>query len=135
METMEPKIKTMVEPTTANLKEAVKQIRKFADEKGYRIIGEILENDLKFETKSTQKTCRDYLTKMKEKMGMSIANRFLHFLHKKVYKIEKAAPFVEYSEKELKIKLARVAWRNSMKKTEDLMIEYKKEKGDFYKTK
>ncbi len=135
METMEPKIKTMVEPTTANLKEAVKQIRKFADEKGYRIIGEILENDLKFETKSTQKTCRDYLTKMKEKMGMSIANRFLHFLHKKVYKMEKAAPFVEYSEKELMIKELRKSWKRLAKEANLWMIEYKKEKGDFYKTK
>lgn len=63
---------------------------------------------------------------------MSNANRFLHFLYKKLYKLDKA-PYVEYSERELKIKEAKKAWKKVKLEAEKLQKEYKDTKGDFYK--
>lgn len=65
---------------------------------------------------------------------MALANQFLHFLYKKVYKMTEV-PRVEYSEKELKIKAAQKAWKQSVKVMKDLREAYKLEKGTFYKQK
>lgn len=64
---------------------------------------------------------------------MSVANRFLHFLFKKVLKVENA-PYIDYSEKELKIKEAKNAWRKMKIEAEKLQEAYKLEKGTFYKS-
>lgn len=130
-----------IEATSQNVQTSITAIKKYAEEKGYQIIGEfkkeglisgLLGSKLTFESKSQEKVLRNYLTKFDKKPGMATANRLLHFLYKKVYKLDKA-PYVEYSEKELKIKSARKAWRKSLAETEALMKVYKEEKKDFYK--
>jgi hypothetical protein len=131
MEIMETK---QIEATKANVELAINNIKKYAEEKGYQVKGDFTSGDLKFESKSKEKVCRNYLWRLDKKMGMSVANRFLHFLYKKVYKTE-TAPSIDYSEKELKIKEARKAWRKLKEEAEKLQAAYKLEKGTFYKQK
>ncbi len=130
-----------VEATKANVDAAVNNIKKYAEEKGYQIIGEfkeegflskLLSKDLEFDSQNKKKVCRNYLTLLERKMKMSTANKFLSFLYKKVYKLEKA-PKIEYSEKELKIKESRKAWKKVQIEADKLLAAYKLEKGDFYK--
>ena len=124
-----------IEATSQNVENAIASIKKFAEEKGFQIIGDIEQRSwqlLKFESKSQEKVLRNYLTKLDKKPGIALINRMLHFLYKKIYKLE-TAPQIEYSEKELKIKAARKAWRKSLAETEALMKAYKEEKGNFYK--
>ena len=137
METMKT---TTVEATKVNIDKAIDEIKKYANDNGYQIIGDfkkegflsnLLGSGPKFESKSQEKVCRNYLTRLERKMGMATANKFLHFLYKKVYKME-TAPRIEYSEKELQIKAARAAWRKSMAETEKLRVAYKEQKKGFY---
>lgn len=118
--------------TLENVVESVEKIKKFADEKGYSIIGDPAITQLAFDSKSQEKVCKNYLWRLDNKMSMAVANRFLHFIFRKVKKADKA-PYVEYSEKELKIRAARKAWRASMIEAERLRMAYKTEKGNFYK--
>lgn len=139
METMNT---TKIEATSENVLNATNAIKKFAEEKGYQIIGEFkkdsflstfISSKLKFESKSQEKVLRNYLTRFDKRPGMAIANKLLHFLYKKVYKTSEPAPRVEYSEKELKIKALRKEWRKLMAETEKARLAYKEIKGDFYK--
>lgn len=134
-----------LEATSNNVAKAIESIEKFAADKGCQIIGDLKEKkqgflsgifnlNLNFESKSKEKVLRNYLTRLEKKIGMATANKFLHFLYKKVYKLE-TAPKVEYSEKELKIKAARKAWRIALETSKKAEEAYKLEKGDFYKTK
>jgi len=127
--------------TKENVEIAINKIKEFATEKGYQIIGEfkkegvlstIFGSSLKFESKSKEKVLRTYLWRLDQRVTMAQANKFLHFLYKKVYKLD-SAPRIEYSEKELKIKEARKAWKKVQAEAEKLLLEYKNEKGDFYK--
>lgn len=139
METMNT---TKIEATSENVLNATNAIKKFAEEKGYQIIGEFKKDSflstfigskLKFESKSQEKVLRNYLTRFDKRPGMAIANKLLHFLYKKVYKTSEPAPRVEYSERELKIKALRKEWRKLMAETEKARLAYKEMKGDFYK--
>ncbi len=131
-----------IEATKANVELAINEIKEYSQEKGYQIKGEFKQDGffknllggskLKFESKSQEKVCRKYLWRLEKKMGMSTANRFLHFLYKKVYKLDQA-PYIEYSEKELKIKEARKAWKKMQIEADKLLAAYKEEKGSFYK--
>jgi len=141
MEIMESK---QIMATKENVELAINNIKKYAEEKGYQIKGEFKQegflsslfgsSKITFESKSKEKVCRNYLWRLEKKMGMSIANRFLHFLYKKTYKLEQA-PKVDYSDKEIKIQEARKAWKKLQKESELLMAAYKAEKKDFYKVK
>jgi len=133
MEIMETK---QIAATKANVELAINNIKKYAEGKGYQVIGDFSDRgpgELTFESKSKEKVCRKYLWRLEKKMGMSCANRFLHFLYKKVYKFDKA-PKVEYSEKELKIQQARRAWKKMQIEAEKLQAAYKLEKGTFFKS-
>ena len=141
MEIMETK---QIEATKENVELAINKIKKYAEEKGYQVKGEFKQDGffanllgsskLKFESKSQEKVCKNYLWRLDKKIGMSVSNRFLHFLYKKVYKLDKA-PCIDYSEKELKIKETRKAWRKIKEEAEKLQAAYKLEKGTFYKQK
>lgn len=129
--------------TKENVELAINTIKNYANEKGYQILGEfkkegllsgVFGSSLKFESKSKEKVLRNYLWRVENKPGMAIANKFLHFLYKKVYKLDES-PRVEYSEKELKIKAAKKAWKKIQLEADALRLAYKTEKGDFYKTK
>lgn len=133
---------TKLEANKANIDAAITSIINYANSKGYQIVGDFkkegflsnLFSGLKFDSKSQEKVLRNYLTRLDKKVGMALANRFLHFLYKKVYKMTEA-PRVEYSEKELKIKAAQKAWKQSLETMKKLHEAYKLEKGDFYKKK
>lgn len=138
METMKT---TKIEATKSNVERAIAQIEQYTKDKGYQIIGEfkkdgflskLFDKNLTFDSKSQEKVLRNYLTRVDKKVGMALANKFLHFLYKKVYKMD-SAPRVEYSEKELKIKAAQKAWKQSIETMKKLREAYKLEKGDFYK--
>lgn len=139
METMKT---VVIEATKENIDKAINDIKKHASDKGYQFLGEEKKDGLlsglfggdkpKFESKSQEKVCQNYLRRLERKVCMSTANKFLHFLYKKVYKLD-AAPRVEYSELELRIRTARKAWRTSMAETEKLRLVYKEVKGNFYK--
>ena len=129
-----------IEATKANIETAIDNIKKYASDNGYQIIGDfkkegflsnLLGTGPKFESKSQEKVCRNYLTRLERKMGMALANKFLHFLYKKVYKMD-TAPRIEYSEKELQIKAARKAWRKLLDESEKAMKAYKEQKKGFY---
>jgi hypothetical protein len=131
----------LVEATNENIEIAFSEIKKYAAQKGYQIIGDMnmprnifgASKSLKFDSKTQQKVLRRYLTRINRKIGMEITNKFLHFLFKKIYKLDTSAPCVQYSEKELKIKNARKAWKKAAAEAEKLRVAYKAEKGDFYK--
>lgn len=121
--------------TKANVELAINNIKNYANEKGFQLIGNFSDRgpgELTFESKNKEKVCRNYLWRLEKKMGMSVANRFLHFLYKKAYKLDEA-PKVDYSEKELKIKEARKAWKKMQAEAEKLQAAYKTEKGTFFK--
>ncbi len=137
---------TYVEPTEANVKATIEKIKLFASENNYQIktpfpdptniIGSIFKKGLalRFESKSLQKVCRNHLTRVDKKIGLRTVNKFLHFLYKTIYKTD-AAPHLDYSEKELKIKALKKSLNKARAEAEKLRLEYKKEKGDFYKKK
>jgi hypothetical protein len=137
---MENKVKTYVEPTEANVAEAISAIAEFAKQNEYQIKGELkmptnmfgMTKSLEFESLSKKKVLRDYLTRLNRKMSLRNANRFLHFLFKKIYKLDEA-PKVDLSEKEVKIQAAKKVWKETAKAAELLRLAYVTEKGDYYK--
>lgn len=130
----------LVEANTQNIEKTFALISQYADAKGYRIIGDMklptnllgLNKSLAFESNRQKKLLRSLMTRLDKKVTMRLANLFLHFLFRKVYKLDKA-PYVELSEKELKIQSLRKSWKKAFAESEKLRLEYRKEKGDFYK--
>ena len=139
---MEKQVKVYVEPTEANVESAIKAISEFAIKNNYQVKGNLklptnmvgITKSLKFDSTSIKKVLRDYLTRLDRKMSLRNANRFLHFLFKKIYKLDEA-PKIELPEKELKIQAAKKVWKEAAKKAEELRLVYKTEKGDYYKKK
>ena len=118
------------------------KIQEYADAKGYVVKGELLiptnkigmNKSLSFDSKRQKKTLRNYINRLHKQVNMPTANKFLHFLFKKIYKLDDA-PSVEYSEKELKIQSLRKQWKKAFAESEKLRVAYRQEKGDFYKKK
>lgn len=139
METMKT---TKIEATKANIDKAINDIQKYAASKGYQFLGELKKDGIlsslfggdkpKFESKSQEKVCNNYLSRLDRGVRMSTANRFLHFLYKHVYKLE-TAPRVDYSQRELEIRASRKAYVAAKVEAEKLRLKYKEIKGDFYK--
>lgn len=121
-----------VEATKENVEVVFNKIKLYADEKGYTFNETTKRGELKFDSGKQKKVCNNYLTRIERKIGMGVANQFLHFLYKKIYKLE-TVPYVQYSEKELKIRETRKAWKKSLVETEKLLATYKETKGDFFK--
>lgn len=135
------KYASLLEANTANIESTFKKIQEYSDAKGYRIKGNLKQptnligmSKLSFDSNKKKKVLRNYINRLDKKMNLSTINRFLHFLFKKIYKMD-AAPSVELSEKEIKIQSLRKAWKKAFDESEKLRIEYRKEKGDFYKNK
>lgn len=139
---METKNVQLIAADVNGIQGAFKKIEEFVKERGF-----LLEGDLKlptnligitkkpeYETKGRMKVVRTYINRLDNKVSMSQANRFLHFLFKHIYKLDQA-PKIEYSKKEQKIKELGKAWRKLNKEAEAARIQYVLEKGDFYKQK
>ncbi len=139
---MKTTFKKTIDATKENIAVAITTIEKFATDNGYQIIGEFTKekfltklfggNKPSFTSKCQEKACRNYLFQIDKKPGMRVINQFLHFLYKRVYKLDNA-PKVEYSDKELKIKSARASWKKAHAEAEKLLATYKEEKVGFYK--
>lgn len=140
---MKTEFKTLVEPTVDNIEATFGGIIEWVNSKGYRIEGVLKlptgfwgnANSPRFESKSQKKVVMHYMGKLEKEVSMATANRFLHFLFKRVYKLDAPAPRVNYSEKECKIKAARKQYKDSLEATKKLYAQYKEIKGDFYKSK
>lgn len=139
---METKNIVLLEANTSNIENTFKKIQQFVTDNNYRIEGELkmptnfigLNKSLKFESKRQMKVARNYINRLDKKINISTANKFLHFLFKKIYQLEKA-PKILLSEKEIKIQDARKAWKKAAAEAEKLRLTYRNEKSDFYKPK
>ena len=144
METTNQKHTTLLEVNAENIQATFDKINAFANEKGYRIDGDLklptnligMTKSMSFDSGKQKKVLRNYINRLHKKVTMGNANCFLHFLFKKVYKLDASnSPSVEYSEKELKIQSARKAWVKARNEAEKLRLAYRAEKVDFYKKK
>jgi len=132
----------LLEANSENVEMIFNKIRDYANLKGYRIMNTLkvptnligFNKSLHFDSNKKKKVLRNYINRLDKKVQLATANKFLHFLFKKIYKLD-TAPSVELSEKEIKIQSARKAWKKAQAEAEKLRVEYKKEKGDFYKKK
>lgn len=132
----------LLEANKENIEATFNKIKEFADAKGYRIINALkvptnligMNKSLHFDSGKQKKVLRNYINRLDKKVNLQSANKFLHFLFKKIYKLE-TSPRIELSEKEIKIQNARKAWKKAQSEAEKLRLVYKKEKGDFYKQK
>ena len=130
----------LLEANTENIEKTFAKIQEFSNLKGYRIIGDLklptnllgLKKSPSFDSKRQMKVVRNYINRLDRKVSHRLANLFLHFLFKRVYKLD-TAPSVELSEKEIKIQSLRKSWKKAFAESEKLRLEYKAEKGDFYK--
>lgn len=142
MENTNNKQFTLLEVNNANIESIFKKIHDFANERGYGIMNQLktptnllgFNKSMHFDSNRQKKTLRNYLNRLDKHVSMRTANKFLHFLYKKVYKLDHA-PSVELSEKEAKIQACRKAWKKAFIESEKLRVAYQTEKGDFYKPK
>jgi hypothetical protein len=121
-----------VQATQQNIDLAIDAIKNFANERGFQVLGDFNHGELKFSSKNREKVVSRYLWKISTGPSMASANRFLHFLYKKIYGFDQA-PRVDFSQKELAIKAARKKWKEAARLAEELRVKYREEKGDFYK--
>lgn len=129
---METKVTIYVDATAENVKTAITNIVEFVNKNNFQLKGAMQEGKLDFPSTSKKKVLRNYLTRLSRRMSIKHANQFLHFLYKKIYKLDTAL-YVDLSEKELKIQAAKKAWKEVQKKADEAHTAYKAEKGDFYK--
>ncbi len=133
---------TLLEVNTENIQAVFEKIKKYAEERGFRIEGDLklptnligITKSMSFDSGKQKKVLRNYINRLDKRVTMGNANRFLHFLFKKIYKLD-SSPSMEYSEKELKIIQARKAWVKARTEAEKLRVVYRTEIGDFYKKK
>lgn len=139
METTKKHIE-LLDVNNETIESSFNKIKEYADAKGYVIKGDLkiptnligINKSLSFDSGRQKKTVRNYINRLHKQVSMPTANKFLHFLFKKIYKLDHA-PSVEYSEKELKIQSLRKQWKKAFAESEKLRIEYRKEKEGFYK--
>jgi len=134
---------TLVEANKQNIEKAFDAIRKFAEENGYQLKGELkmptnmlgVKKDPKFVSMSQEKVVKHFLTRLDRKVTMREANKFLHFLHKNIepFSATKEKPYIDYPEQMLKIWRYRTTWKKAQEEAEKLRLAYKIEKGDYFK--
>lgn len=132
----------LLEATIENVENTFNKIREFANLRGYRIMNALksptnligLNKSLRFDSNRKKKVLRNYINRLDKHISLRSANMFLHFLFKHIYKTD-TFPSIELSEREIKIQQARKEWKKSSAETEKLRLAYRKEKGDFFKTK
>ena len=114
-------VKTLLEKYN---NEAIKLINETVKTKGWRISGilrELKYSDFSNSTKTSRKKFRDRLNRVLFKPTIKNINNLRVDIKVKV------------SEKEELIQMKRKAWKVVQKEAERLLIEYKNEKGNFYK--
>ena len=129
----------LLDVNNETIESSFNKTKEYADAKGYVIKGDLkiptnligMNKSLSFDSGRQKKTLRNYINRLHKQVNMPTANKFLHFLFKKIYKLDNA-PSVEYSEKEIKIQSLRKQWKKAFAESEKLRIEYRKEKEGFY---
>lgn len=135
------KYASQLEANNQTIEFTLKKIQQYAESKGYRITGELkmptnligINKSLHFDSGRQKKVLRNYINRLDKNVNLPTANKFLHFLFKKIYKLD-TAPSIDLSEREVKIQAARKAWKKAFAESEKLRLAYRKEKGDFYKS-
>ena len=121
-----------------NYRKAIELAQKIIKEKNWRCnfdfwdYIEAKESDIYDLTKSQLKKFRNKVNKVLRKPGLRNINTLLWFVSKAIFKNSKAWN-LKISEKEEKIQIARRRWKVARDISEQLLKEYKEEKGDFYK--
>lgn len=134
---------TMIEANVESIEATFKKIRDFATSNNYVIEGELkhptnmlgIKKTLSFDSRKQMKVVRNFINRFNERVSIGQANRFLHFLFRKIYKTDGAVPKVKFSEKQIKIQATRDAWKKMRDEAEKARVAYVTEKGDFFKTK
>lgn len=123
------------------LLQSIASVREFAAEKGYPESGDFpdhraLTAALSDTSQSMDKRLIKGHFRLKRKLSMRSANRFLHQICAKLleYGTEKKIPRIDYSEKETAIKASRAAWVKARDEAEALRLAYVEEKGDYYRS-
>ena len=116
--------------------ETIEKIESWAKQHEYRITGNLdqykKESASKLEgvSKNQKKKINKYVLYLDKHMTLKRANSFLHLLSKQM-KMEKV--YIKISLKEETIQKSRMKMLAARKIYENLLAEYKTEKGDFYK--
>jgi hypothetical protein len=112
----------------------------FAERVGYRINGDLPEREAILDhlldtSQSQNKRLIKWHFRLKRKLSMRSANRFLHAVCVKLlaYDADVDVARIDYSEREAAIKAARKAWVKARDEAETLRLAYVEEKGDFYR--
>ncbi len=114
----------------------LKKIETWVGIMNYRFAGDIniykKENiSIKNLSKNQLKKINKYLNGVNKKMTLKNVNSFLHLLYKTFEPTKKVQ--IRKSEKEEKIQKKRKEWLKLRDEAEKALLEYKTEKGDYYK--
>lgn len=105
----------------------------FKDRKGLDNITESTFNEVyRLLSKKRKKRLAKSIWLVEVNPSLNSINRFLHFLLTKVMKSDLRVRIIK-SEKELAIEQKRKAYKEALAKVKAAYVEYKTEKGDFYK--
>ncbi len=129
---METKNEIVKVITKEDLLNVVERIKEFSKTKNLILNEEPkFKSELVFSSKSEMKDLRIRLKGIEKKISRKRINTLFAFLYKKNLIDNKC--FLDLTEKEKKIQELRKNWKEAFKKSEELRLIYKEEKGDFYK--
>lgn len=120
----------------AKINKTLERIETWVRIMDYRIDGDInIYKNIPISThnlsKSQLKKVNRYLNRVNKKMTLRGVNSLLHILYKTFEPIEKVQ--IKKSEKEEEIQRKRKEWLKLRDEAEKALLEYKTEKGDYYK--
>lgn len=120
----------------AKINKIIEKIETWVQVMDYRIDGDInIYKNAPISTKNLSKNqikkVNKYLNSLEKKMTMRKVNSFLHLFYKTFEPIEKVQ--IRKSEKEEEIQRKRKEWLKLRDEAEKALLEYKNEKGDYYK--
>jgi len=129
---METKNEIVKVITKEDLLNVVERIKEFSKTKNLILNEEPkFKSELVFSSKSEMKDLRIRLKGIEKKISRKRINTLFAFLYKKNLIDNKC--FLDLTEKEKKIQELRKNWKEAFKKSEELRLIYKEEKGNFYK--
>jgi hypothetical protein len=122
---------------TNKVLETVTKIEQFISDNSYQIKGDLSEiknfkNKIIFESKSQKKKVNYAIQRLDNRMNLRSVNYFLHIIFKNILNSENRVRIIP-SEKEIKIQAARKRWKEAQAISDKLLLEYKIEKGSFFK--
>lgn len=124
-------IKQQLEVNAENINKAFEAIKQYATKMNYELTSnlEFKGFTLDFPSQRAKKKLRNSLNRIIAHPTMKSINLFLHHLNK----VSDCSTRIEYSSKEKLIIEKRKAYKQAKALADKLMLEYKEEKGSFYK--